>query len=259
MSKYLRIVIALLAFILCLDTLDLMRMGKFHIGIIFSFIIAVIVFIYCLMWQKWLAFINRSKYYSRLWNITWMGFTVWLISVILFFNVLRQTNSELTTTTPPEVIIVLGSGIEGHQPSATLAQRLDQAGQLYRQFPHSQIVVTGGVGFNRTLSEAQVMSQYLQQHYNIPSHKILQESQSTSTYLNLLNSKTLLLQQHFNLSQPITIVTSDFHTLRAQAIALKLGYQQPSTLSAPTPVHIRYYSWLREYFAFLSGWLLDEY
>ena len=30
-------------------------------------------------------------------------------------------------------------------------------------------------------------------------------------------------------------------------------------VSAPTPLLIRYNAWLREYFAFISGWLLDEY
>lgn len=259
MLTYLRAIIGIFAFLICMDSADLMQQGKFHIGIIFSFIIALLIFTCCVVWRKWSNFINRHQYMRGLWMMTCLSFTIWLISVAVFFNVLRQTYIPITQITPPDVIIVLGSGIEGDQPSATLAQRLNQAGKLYQQFPHSQIVVTGGIGFNRTRSEAQVMAHYLQRHYHIPSAKILQESQSTSTYLNLLNSKTILLKQQFNLAQPITIVTSDFHTLRAKAIALKLGYRQPSTLSATTPMSIRYYSWLREYFAYLSGWLLNEY
>ena len=30
-------------------------------------------------------------------------------------------------------------------------------------------------------------------------------------------------------------------------------------ISAETPLNIRYNAWLREYFAFVSGWLLREY
>jgi uncharacterized SAM-binding protein YcdF (DUF218 family) len=85
------------------------------------------------------------------------------------------------------------------------------------------------------------------------------EDKSTSTDLNLLNSKTILKYKNIPLSAPIAIVTSDFHTLRAAAIAKKLGYQNVIMNSAETPLNTRYNAWLREYFAFISGWILQEY
>ena len=59
--------------------------------------------------------------------------------------------------------------------------------------------------------------------------------------------------------QKIAIVTSDFHTIRAAAIAKHQGYQRPILLASPTPLSIRYNAWFREYFAFVSGWLFGEY
>ena len=103
------------------------------------------------------------------------------------------------------------------------------------------------------------MRQYLVDQHHIPAHRIYTEEQSTSTELNLFNSKKILAQQHISIEQPIAIVTSDFHIPRSRAIAIRQGYQSPIMIGAKTPLETRYNAWLREYFAFISGWLLNEY
>ncbi len=55
------------------------------------------------------------------------------------------------------------------------------------------------------------------------------------------------------------LVTSDFHVMRAERIAGKAGFRSVSSVAAPTPRYLRYNAWLREYFAYISGWLLREY
>ena len=75
----------------------------------------------------------------------------------------------------------------------------------------------------------------------------------------MINSQAILKAQGVTLSDPIASVTSDFHTIRSAAIARHQGYQQPVLLASPTPLSIRYNAWFREYFAFVSGWLLREY
>lgn len=69
----------------------------------------------------------------------------------------------------------------------------------------------------------------------------------------------ILEQQGLNQHATLAIVTSDFHTLRAAAIARKQGYDHFQMISAPTPLSTRYNAWLREYFAYISGWVLKEY
>lgn len=103
------------------------------------------------------------------------------------------------------------------------------------------------------------MRQYLIDVHHIPAQRIYTEDQSTSTELNLINSKKILAKQHISLQQPIAIVTSDFHIPRSRTIAIRQGYQTPIMISAQTPLATRYNAWLREYFAYLSGWLLNEY
>ena len=103
------------------------------------------------------------------------------------------------------------------------------------------------------------MAQYLTDHYQIVTTRILKEQQSTSTALNLANSAQLLAQHGINKNTTIAIVTSDFHTLRAAAIAKKQGYKHVIMVNAPTPLATRYNAWLREYFAYISGAVLAEY
>lgn len=160
---------------------------------------------------------------------------------------------------PVEAIIVLGSGLIQGKPSPTLQARLDRAAHIHKQSPNAIMIVTGGLGLGQEKTEAQVMSQYLQHNHKINSNNIVLEDQSTSTELNLQNSKPLLVQHKISLNDPIAITTSDFHTPRARAIAREQGYRNIYSYSANIPLETRYNAWLREYFAYISGWILGEY
>ena len=59
-------------------------------------------------------------------------------------------------------------------------------------------------------------------------------------------------------SQPIAIVSSDFHLWRALRTAQQQGYTQAIGVAAPTPRLTRFNGWLREYFAVASSWALGE-
>ena len=156
-------------------------------------------------------------------------------------------------------IIVLGSGTVAGKPTSTLAKRLDTAAPLIKAQPEALALTSGGVGMGQARSEASIMATYLQQTHGIAFERILQEGKSTSTAENLINSQVVLEAQGVSIAAPIAVVTSDFHTIRAAAIAKHQGYQQPILLASPTPLSIRYNAWFREYFAFVSGWLLGEY
>ncbi|MGP5134978.1 YdcF family protein [Psychrobacter cibarius] len=156
-------------------------------------------------------------------------------------------------------IIILGSGTVAGKPTPTLAKRLDTAVPLIETQPDALVMTSGGVGFQRTRSEADIMATYLHEAHGVPFERILQEGKSTSTEENLANSRTLLEAKGLSITDPIAIVTSDFHSIRAASIARHQGYTQPITVASPTPLSIRYNAWFREYFAFVSGWLLGEY
>lgn len=258
-STWVRIFLALIGSVLFLDGAILIALKKIHIGTVIPFLLGLFFCIYAAFYYHIERFFFYHFRWHSVWRFGWLCFWIWLISLGYFFNYLSKNNTQAQNIAPVKAIIVLGSGIENGQPSATLAKRLDRAAPITLAQPNAKVVVSGGVDFGETISEAKAMSQYLQQHYRIPASQIILEEQSTSTELNLKNSQPLLNARNITIQQPIAIVTSDFHTLRAAAIAKKQGYTNIIMLGATTPLETRYNAWLREYFAYVSGWALNEY
>lgn len=258
-SLILRSLLFIFGLLLFLDGLILVLEEKIHLGTVLPLFIGAGLCLYVVFYKKLHCYLAQHKKLNILFCCFQIGFVVWLISVAGFFIYLDKNIQYTLPSQPIDAMIVLGSGTINGQPSPTLAARLDQAALLHQQFPQALIIVTGGVGYAKHWSEAQVMSNYLQQRYQIPATQIALEDQSTSTELNLKNSQAVLFNHHLNKSAQIAIVTSDFHTLRAAAIARKQGYPYITVVSAPTPLNVRYNAWLREYFAYLSGWILREY
>ncbi|KAF1024812.1 MAG: hypothetical protein GAK29_02308 [Acinetobacter bereziniae] len=245
--------------LLFLDGFVLVLYKKIHLGTLLPLFIGL-GFICTAIWSKAIQqYLVQHTKLKKLWCLGWSLFVIWLISLIGFFGYIHFKTQQNHAENGLDAIIVLGSGITQGKASPTLAKRLDRAGQVAQQQPQAWVIVSGGLDFGETKTEAEVMSKYLEENYKVQSHKILQENKSTSTDLNLKNSQAILQQHDLSLSSKIAIVTSDFHTLRAAAIAEKQGYRNFMTIGAETPLSTRYNAWLREYFAYLSGWVLGEY
>ncbi|MHA3049528.1 YdcF family protein [Acinetobacter sp. ANC 4641] len=255
-----RIILFFVGGILLTDALYLLLQGKIHIGIVLPLIMGIGFLFIALAWQFLHGYLAQHAVLQSAYFIVWGLFGIWLISFMVFIYQLKihmQTQTQITS--PVQAIIVLGSGVIQGQPSPTLERRLDRAAQLAKQQPQAWMVLSGGLDFAESQTEAQVMATYLQQKYGLSRQHMILEDQSTSTELNLKNSAVLLAQHQINKDMPIAIVTSDFHTIRAQAIARKQQYRHSIMFAAETPLQTRYNAWLREYFAFISGKILREY
>lgn len=259
MQFTIRITLGLLGFILLADGLYLLLQAKIHLGIILPLFIGAIFLIHALFWQVLARLLTHSAFLKKLWQSCWAIFSIWLCTLVLFFGYIQLNKNNSLETHDYPAIIVLGSGLIQGKPSPTLQARLDQAAKLYHNSPQSMLIVTGGLGLGQHLSEATVMARYLKDNHQISASKILLEDQSTSTELNLKNSQAILKQHQTDLNDPIAIVTSDFHCPRAKLIAAQLGYLDTLCYGAETPLETRYNAWLREYFAYISGWVLGEY
>lgn len=255
-----RVVLTVVGVVVVVDCVTLMAVGKINFGTVVPFIIGVIFIAHGVFWHSIRKLVMQQRWLNRVWIALWGVFGLWLISFGIFIGLLQQ-QITLSKQRAPTVaaIIVLGSGTVDGKPTPTLAKRLDAAVPLISAQPTAIVITSGGVGFQRSRSEADIMATYLHEVHGIALNRVLQEGKSTSTEENLIYSQTLLAQHHISLAEPIAIVTSDFHTIRAVAIARHQGYAQPITVASPTPLSIRYNSWFREYFAFVSGWLLGEY
>ena len=254
-----KILLLVFGTLLCADAIWLLAQDKINLGIVLPLIIGII-FIICGCFSAPIQkLLNRYPHIKVLYRVCWNIFWLWLFSLFLFFAYLHFNSHKNNSVAQVQAILVLGSGIENGQPSPTLKARLDAAAQVAGAQPQAAVIMTGGLGFNENTTEADVMQRYMRTYHPQVSNKIYQEIHSTSTELNLINTKGILKQLDIPLNAPIAITTSDFHLPRAQAIAAHIGYSNIYPISAPTPLYIRYNARLREYFAFISGWLLNEY
>lgn len=260
MLKILRTLLILIGSVLVIDCVALMAVGKINFGTVVPFLIGAIFLVHGVYWrriQQWLA---DRRWLTRLWLLCWGVFTLWLISFGVFIGLLQQQiQQSKQLQTPVAAIIVLGAGTVEGRPTPTLAARLDTAVPLLQAQPQAVVVTSGGIGLGRMRSEADIMARYLQETHDVPLERVQQEGKSTSTEENLINTKAILSSHDVALTDPIAIVTSDFHTIRSAAIARHQGYSHPIMIASPTPLSIRYNAWFREYFAFISGWILGEY
>lgn len=259
MIIFLRIILFVVGSVLLANGGYLLALKKIHLGIILPFLIGLIFIVLSVAWHPIQNYLKAHPTAKKLWNLAWCGFIVWALSLTGFFWKISQNLEHTSKPQDYKAIIVLGSGTINGQPTPILASRLDTAAQLAQQYPQAKLVLTGGMDFNEHESEAEVMANYLQKTYQFNKANFILENKSTSTALNLENSAPLMQQQQITKQDKIAIVTSDFHTLRAQAIAKKQNFSDVTMVSAPTPKLTRYNAWVREYFAFISGKLLKEY
>ena len=244
--------------LLVADALYLMALGVFSFGVILPFALGIGLSLLGWRWvsvQCWLAADAKRR---TGWRWLWIAALVWVCTVAVFWTVLAHVASGVGAGPDPAAILVLGSGTPNGKASPVLQARLDLALQQAQRYPQALVVVSGGVDFGETLSEARVMGDYLRAR-GLAAARIVQEEKSTSTAENLLLTKTLLQQRGVSADAPLRLVTSDFHTLRARWIAERAGYGQVSLAGAATPLYVRYNAWLREYFAVLSGFALREF
>lgn len=256
---YIRALLAIIGFLLSGYSVYLVFDNKIHVGTILPLLIGIGFIGYAFCYSKLQSVLIPHPILQKSITLFIAIFWLWVVSVFLFFGFIHHHNKKQSTIdTDFKAIIILGSKSTNGVPSPSLKNRLDTAIKVANKNPNAYLITTGGIGFGETISEAGSAKNYLiTQHIN--SDKILIENQSTSTELNLINSLPILNTHHIHHDDKIAIVTSDFHTLRALKIANKQGYTNIIMIPAPTPLQTRYHSWLREYFAFISGFLLKEY
>ena len=152
-----------------------------------------------------------------------------------------------------DYVIVLGARVKEHTVSNSLKMRLDKAIEYVEDNPDTVLVLSGGRGPGESVSEAEVMCQYLE--YNgVRPEQLLIEDQSVSTVENIAYSK-IVIEEHRNkdkkelvpLSRRTTsvpyaiapdkpleigVLTSNFHIYRARLTAEKWGIDNVYGISA---------------------------
>ena len=102
------------------------------------------------------------------------------------------------------------------------------------------------------------MADYLAEN-GFPREQIIQEDQSHNTNQNLRLSARLLEETGFQLDQEVLIVSNGFHLTRARMLAERAGFENVSTLAAPSShVPSRLKMYVREPLALVKSFLVDR-
>lgn len=158
----------------------------------------------------------------------------------------------------PQVMIILGCKLEDWGPSWMLQDRLDEALEYLENHPDMTVVVSGGQGSNEPDTEAQGMANYLTDH-GFARENIILEDMSHNTWQNLSFTAQQLEKAGFDIKDGVIIVSNGFHLTRARMLAGRAGYENISTLAAPsshTPSRLKMY--IREPIALVKSFVLDR-
>lgn len=161
--------------------------------------------------------------------ITLVGVCIVLVSfIIIEFQIWRGSKAKPLDDT--DCVIVLGAGVYGTRPSASLRSRMNAALDYLKEHPSVSAILSGGQGPGEDISEAEAMRRYLTEN-GIDESRLLLEDKSTSTAENLRFSFEIAEKQGFS---KLTVVTNEFHQYRSKHLAENMGYQVGG-IPAPVP------------------------
>lgn len=158
----------------------------------------------------------------------------------------------------PQVMVVLGCKVESWGPSTLLRDRLDEALTYLEDHPDMTVVVSGGQGPDEPKAEATAMADYLVEN-GFPREQILVEDQSHNTVQNFRRTYELLEKQNVEMEDGVLVVSNGFHLTRARMLAARTGFDEVSTLAAPTshmPSRLKMY--IREPLALVKSFVFDR-
>lgn len=215
-----RLFLIVLGGVLILSSLLALTISNMNFGIVMPFIIGTPLLFLGIFYCQITDLFSRSVL-GRI--IKWCMLGCYLAFSIIFFLtfILMKTAPTTASVDDYDVIIVLGAGIRGNRPSATLTYRLDKSIEVFNSCKDAVIIVSGGKGEDEPISEASAMKNYLISK-GIKECAIIMEDTSTSTEENFAFSKKIIENLYPN-GAKIAFVTNDFHVYRAKKIAEKQG------------------------------------
>lgn len=188
---------------------------------------------------------------SKIWRISARAVVILFCAGAAWAAVLTGLMISGGNNAPPKqaTVVVLGSKVDGHIPSADLMARIEAAGAYLSANPQAKCIVSGGQGAGELETEAAVMKEYLLKR-GIDASRIILEDKSRTTKENLKNSLDMIDKNA--MSRDLAIVTDEYHQFRAGRIAKSVG-AVPYSVCASTPWYIFSACYARELLALTNS------
>ena len=235
-------ILTIIGIIMSINGLFLLIFSNLNIGVIMTAALGIFFLVWGVFYNK----INDTFPIFKISVIILSCAEVLLVGFIAVYGVNDNVNYD------EDALIVLGAGLHGDKVTLPLKLRLDKAIEYYNKNPESLIVVTGGQGFQETVTEASAMEKYLMEH---GVENILKEEKATSTNENMRFSKQML-DTYFNKDYKAAFVTNTFHIYRGAYIAKSEGFKNISHIHAGLQWYNQVPCYLRESLAILKMWIL---
>ncbi len=135
-----------------------------------------------------------------------------------------------------DYVVVLGAKVRPDGPSVSLWDRITAAYEYLEDHPDTVAVLSGGLGSDEPITEAECMYRELAT-LGIDPKRLLREEASKSTWENLNFSLDLIEKTTGRRPEKIGVLSSEYHLFRAELLAKKCGVEAvgiPARTSRPT-------------------------
>lgn len=234
-----------------------MKNGKIPAWVIVDIILilAAVAFRFVLVGYDFIAYalvfiaavITAYRFFGKTLKII---LTVLLAAGVTYFIILEVpiVQSARTDSDPQApYLIVLGAGVNGDQPSLSLANRLDTAYEYMVKYPGSVAVVSGGQGLGENITEAECMYNYLIAR-DISPDRVIKEDKAASTEENFKYSFEIIRARGDD-PDGCAVVSSEYHLYRAKTLAGEQGVDVKSVAAHTSYPLIKLNYFIREAFA----------
>jgi len=254
-NKKLLILLIILGFIGILDTLIIsIYVTGLDFGVVFPGAAGLLLLVFCII--KLRTGPNKPIIKNKLLSVgIFFVIALWLISFAIV-EVLIIYKSGSDTEREADYLIILGSGLNGEEPSLTLQERLYKGIEYLDKYTKTKVIVSGGQGRGERITEAEAMKRFLIDK-GIDEDRIIKEDKATSTMENFVFSKELIIADGGSEKSVIAIITNDFHIMRSKMLARRNGIE-PYAISCRTPLLVLPNCYIREYFAVGKSYLFDH-
>lgn len=216
----------------------------------------IVVAVVFLLYMKYMPLVHAKIY--ELWKEKRMRLPIvvvvaMIVTIIILVIVETSCMISACSKEPAEnaTVVVLGCKVNGDKPSLSLEERLVEAYAYLRDNPEAACIVTGGKGDDENISEAECMYRWLLDK-RIEAERIYKEDRATSTKENILYAKEMIEENDLNSN--IAVITSDYHTYRAEITAKEVGLGFGSSPSH-TSIWIFPSFYIRELYAIIFEWV----
>ena len=143
-----------------------------------------------------------------------------VFAVITGANIIKS--SKGSPDPKADYVIVLGAGVNGTEPSASLRERINAARTYAETYPDAILILSGSQGPNEEISEAQCMYDKLVEAGLDPTRLCI-EDQADDTEQNIQFSLALIEERCGETPESVCIISSEYHLLRAGMYGEALG------------------------------------